>query len=294
MGRLARLLLLAAALLLASCGPSTERAFHGYLYFVQSPYLLRFALRDGSLEVVTHLGNSTVREISPFGPDRLLIAETATVNRRGVARIAWMDLKTGQVESLYEGVQARFVESAGAIVYDDGGTVYAVYLAGGEGADVEVLSHRRNQLSAMLEVADGELLIETAEDGRPVIHAYRAADRTLRRLDALAARCRLDGAVWIGESQRLLCRERADGDGAGYVFSDLDGAVLGRPALPADGAWRALAWIADQGVVVFSQSGKGFGGQDAFSAWAHDLRSGENHPLSDSHDLGSSVVYTRY
>lgn len=279
-------------MLLASCGPSTERAFHGYLYFVQSPYLVRFALRDGSLEVVTHLGNSTVREISPFGADRLLIAETATVNRRGVARIAWMDLKTGQAQALYEGVQARFVENAGAIVYDDGGTVYAVYLAGGEGADVEVLSHRRNQLSAMLEVADGDLLIETNEDGQAVIHAYRAADRSLRRLDALAARCRLDGAVWIGDLQRLLCRERADGDG--YLYADLDGQALGRPTLPAGGDWRALAWIADQGVVVFKQSSEGFGGQENFAAWAHDVRSGENHALSESHDLGSSVVYTRY
>lgn len=294
MTRFARIVLsLAAALLLASCGPSPERSFHGYLYFVQSPYLMRFSLRDGSLSMVTHLGNTTVRELSAFGEDRLLIAETASVNRRNVARIAWIDLKTGQSEALYEGVQARFVEKAGAIVYDDGGTLYAVYLAGGEGADAEVLTHRRNQLTAMLEVADGELLVETNEDGQPVIHGFRADSRALRRLDALAARCRLDGAVWIAGLEKLVCRER-DGAEAGYVFTDLDGQPLGRPALPGEGAWRALAYVADQGLVVFRQSQKGFGGKSDPAVWAHDVHTGENHLLSDSHDLGTSAVYGVY
>jgi hypothetical protein len=283
--------------LLASCGPSDERAFKGYLYFVQSPYLMRFGLRDDSLVMVTHLGNRTIREISPFGEGRLLISETASVNRRNVARISWLDLKTGQSEALYSGVQARFVERAGAIVYDDGGKLYAVSLAGDAGLDTVVLSHRRNQLSGMVEVADGELLFETVEDDRPVVYAYRAATGELRTLEALAQACRLEGAVWIDDMERLACQERSSGGEAdpAYVFADLDGTVTGRPALPGEGVLLALAYIREQGVIVFRESRPGvFGGQRAYGAWAHDVRTGENHLLSDTHNLGTSVVYTAY
>ncbi|MEJ2401751.1 MAG: hypothetical protein P8Y52_10210 [Xanthomonadales bacterium] len=292
------ILCFALAPLLVACGPSDERTFHGYLYYVQGPYLMRFSLRDDSLSMVTHLGNRTIREISPFGENRLLISETASVNRRNVARIAWLDLKTGQSESLYAGVRARFVADAGIIVYDDGGKLYAVALAGGSDADPVIMAHARNRLSAMLTLADGRVLFETLDAGRPRIHAYNAGTGELSALEPLAALCRLDGAVWIDDLDRLLCRER-DGDAAGagheYVFADLDGRPFGRPALPDGEAFLALAYLEDQGVIVFRERREAaFGGQNEYVVWAHDVRTGENHRLAEDLNLGTSVVYTAY
>jgi len=292
------LLLFVLAPLLVSCGPSDERVFHGYLYFVQGPYLMRFSLRDDSVAMATHLGNRTVREISPFGENRLLLSETASVNRRNVARISWLDLKTGQSEALYSGVRARFVAAAGTIVYDDGGTVYAVPLAGDSGVDTIIMSHERNRLSAMVTAADGQLLFEAAEAGRPAIYLYRAASGELAKLEELGAFCRLEGAVWIDELNGLMCRQRADeSEGAGhdYVIADASGRLISRPLLPEGGPFLALAYIPDQGVVVFRESRESLlGGQREYALWAHDVGSGENHLLSKGQNLGTSVVYTAY
>ena len=73
------ILLLTAAL--AACGPREPSGYRGDLYFGQGPYLMRFSLRDGSLVVVDNLGDKKIRDISSLGPDKLLIAESASVNR---------------------------------------------------------------------------------------------------------------------------------------------------------------------------------------------------------------------
>ena len=292
------LLLLSLVPLLVSCGPSDARVFHGYLYFVQGPYLMRFSLRDESISMVTHLGNRTVREISPFGEDRLLLSETASVNRRNVARISWLDLKTGQSEALYSGVRARFIAAAGTIVYDDGGTLYAVPLAGDTGVDSVVMSHERNRLSTMVTVADDRLLFEADEAGQPTVYLYRAVSGELVKLDALGALCTLEGAVWVDGRDALACRQRDGGmNGAGqdYVFAGLDGRVIGRPTLPEGDAFLALAYIRDQDVIVFRERRASLlGGKRSDALWAHDVAGGENHPLSAGQNLGSSVVYTAY
>ena len=216
-----------------SCRPSDEGKYRGYLYSTQGSYLVRFSLRDSSLEVVSHLSNNKIREISGFGGNKLLIAETAFINRKNVARISWMDLETGSVQALYSGLRARYIASAGAIVYDDGSKLYSVSWADGSGSTSEVLSHKRHRLSAMVEVSDGRLLVETTEDGLPVVQSFRAEDGTLARLDQLGRVCMLRGAVWIDDLEKLACKKRDSGEGdAGrhYVYADLDGRVDSRPS----------------------------------------------------------------
>ena len=292
------LLFLVLVPLLVSCQSSTEGKFGGYLYFAQSPYLMSFSMRDFSLVVVTHLGNKKIREISDFGEGRLLIAETASVNRRKVAQISWLDLKTGAVQALYSGVHARYIASADAIIYDDGSRLYTIVQEDGTQISTQVLSHKRNQLLAMVEVSNGSMLLEVLEDGLPVIYSYRIEDGTLVTLDQLGRVCSLKGAVWISDLDQLACKERdSEGEGAAhdYVFADLEGRILSRPALPEGEKLLALAYISDQGVLVLKESWRSqIDGQEKSAVWVHDVRSGENHELSDSLNLGSSVVYSVY
>ena len=284
------------AALLASCQPSAQGKYSGYLYFIQSPYLMRFSLRDFGLEAVTTLGNTKIREISDFGEDRLLIAETASINRKRVARISWIDLETGRTQALYPGVQARYIASAGVMVYDDGNRLYAIAQTEGTETTTQVLSHKRHQLSAMLEVSNGRLLIEIVEDGLPAIHAYRAEDGTLTRLDALSGTCSLKGAVWLDDLEQLACKERADGETSslgGYVLADLDGQVLSRPTFPEGDTFLALTYIRGQGALVLNETWTSpIDGLENSAVWVHDVQSGENIELSDTLDLGSSVVYS--
>lgn len=295
-GALKVLLPVLALLALTACDSSSEHPYHGYLYFGKGPYVMQFALRDGGLSVVSNLGNKTIREISTLGEGKLLIAETAPVNRKQVARISWLDLKTGQSESLYAGIKARFLAGARVIIYDDGEKLYSVYLAGDSEIDSVILSHRRNQLTAMVDIAGHSLLLEMQEDGQPVVQHYHPVTGELRSLSTLAGLCRLEGAVWVDDLKQLACRERgADGSEGGYILAGLDGNRVARLSLPEEGKFLALAYVGNQGALVFRQSRPStFGGQEKFAVWAHDVHTGENTRLSDTQNLGSSAVYTDY
>jgi hypothetical protein len=259
---------------------------------------MRFSMRDSSLEAVTNLGNKRIREISRFGSDRLLISETATVSQKTVARISWIDLETGEAQALYSGIHARYISQADEIVYDDGSTLYSIKLSDGAETIAPILSHKRYQLTAMVEVSGGRLLVETRDDGAPVIRAYDSHNGSLVLLDQLALRCSLKGAVWIDDLEQLACKERdqaGDGLTGSYVFADLDGRIRSRPSLPEGGRWLALAYLDDQDVLIFKQSRHGqIDGMEKSAAWAHDVHSGENRELSGTINLGSSVVYSLY
>ncbi len=285
--------------LLAACQPSAGDRYSGYLYFTQGSYLMRFGMRDSSLEAVTHLGNKKIREISRFGSDRLLISETATISQKTVARISWIDLETGEAQTLYSGLHARYIASADEIVYDDGSTLYSIKLSDGAETMAPILSHKRYQLSALVEVSGGRLLIETRSEGAPLIQAYNAAgDGSLAPLDQLASLCSLKGAVWIDDLEQLACRERdraGDGLTGNYVFADLEGRIRSRPSLPEGGRWLALAYLDDQDVLIFKESQRSpIDGTENSAAWAYDVHSGESRELSATINLGSSVVYSVY
>jgi hypothetical protein len=287
------IVLLAAALL--SCGPAGQSGYHGGLLFGQGSYLMRFGLSDGSLSVVDNLGDKTIRELSPLGPDKLLIAETASVNRKNVARISWIDLQTGQSTVLYSGILARYLPGAGIIVYDDGASLFAVPQLG-SGTDEVIFSHRPNQLTAMLVVSGDVLLFEAGDTDQGVIRSWDAVSGDLRPLDALTAACHLQGAVWIDTLERLACRNRAAARADGeYVLADLDGVVDGRLTLPENKQFLALAFISGQNAVILKESWHGLlGGQEKSAVWAHDIHSGESHRLARNQNLGSSAVYAEF
>jgi len=280
---------------LVACAPPDQTGYHGALYFGQGSYLLRYGLRDGSLSVVDNLGDKSIRDISEFGEDKLLIAETASINRRTVPRISWFDLKTGQSVALYSGVLAKYLAAPGVVVYDDGLKLYAVQ-QWGPGNDEIIFSHGSNQLSGMTVVSGDVLLFETIDAGRAVIYSWNADTGTLTRLDALSSACELRGAVWIDTLLRLTCRKRAAtrADPA-YILSDLDGAVDGKLDLPKEKRFFALTYIAGQDVVILRETWHAmFGTQERSAVWAYDIQSGESRRLSSNQNLGTSVVYTDF
>jgi hypothetical protein len=213
-----------------------------------------------------------------------------------VNRIAWIDLKTGRSEPLYSGVMARFVPDPGVIVYDDGNTLYAVSLAGDSEHDSAILSHPRNRLVAVVPVAGDSVLVETIDQGVPLVQAYHAPSGKLRTLRVLGERCRLEGAVWIDDLELLACKPRdgaAEAESTPYLLVDLGGNVAGRLPLPAGGAFHALAYAAGQGALILRESGRNdFTGRKESALWVHQLASGDNRRISDSLDLGTSVVYS--
>jgi len=278
-----------------SCGSQEQAGYHGYLYFARGSYLLRFSLRDGSRYMVTNLGDKSIRHVGYFGKNRLLIAELASINRKHVSRISWVDVKTGQSEALYSGIFALYLANADVIVYDDGGKLFAVSLAGDSGNDA-FFSHRLHQLSTMIKVSNDTVLFETNDAGNRHIYSYDAITRELQSLEQLSGVCRLDGAVWIDDFEQLACRERlSQGNEPVYILASLDGEVSGVLALPEEKSFFALTYESTQSALILKESWRSvLGGQEKSAVWVHNVHSGESRRLAKNQDLGSSVVYTDF
>ena len=278
---------------LAACESPDQGDFHGYLYFAKASYLARFSLRDASLTIVDNRGNREIRDVSGFGPDKLLIAESESINRKNVSRISWIDLKTGQSTALYSGMLARFLSDSDVIVYDNGLKLFAVSLSGDPGGDEVIVSHRRNQLSAIIEVMSDVVLFEIHENGEKVIRSYDMVTGESRILDALSAACSLDGAVWIDEIEQLACRERSgDDEISAYILTSLEGEVGPRLVLPEGGQFLALTFVDSQGILILKEKWTSeFGTRQNSAVWAHDIRSGRNYRIAKNQNLGTSVVY---
>ncbi|MGD8358711.1 MAG: hypothetical protein PVG42_11695, partial [Lysobacterales bacterium] len=198
-------------IVLAACDSQPPPAYRGILYFGQGAYVMRFSLRDASYSVVGRLGDTTIRNIEGMGPDYLLIAESASVNRIQVSRISWFKLKTGESADLYQGTLALYLAKPGLVIYDDGGSLYAVPRRDG-GANRIIFAHPQESVVRALETRPGLLLFETAQGAKPMIHSWNSETGQQDELDALTATCRLEGAVWIETLQRLACKRRvADG-----------------------------------------------------------------------------------
>jgi len=254
-----------------SCGSREQTAYHGYLYFANGSYLLRFSLRDGSRSVVTNLGDKSIRHISHFRKNRLLIAELASINRKNISRISWVDVKTGQSEALYSGDLALYLANSDVIVYDDGGKLFAVSLAGGSHSD-PIISHRLHQLSSMIELSNDTVLFETNDAGNRRIHSYDALTRELQLLDRLSGVCR-----------------------PAYILASLDGDVSGPLALPEGKRFFALTYVSKQNALILNESWRSrLSGQEKSAIWVHNIQSGENRRLAKNQNLGTSVVYTDF
>lgn len=283
------------ALVLVSCEARRSTEYQGGLYFGQGSYLMRYSLRDGSLSVVGHLGDTVIREISPLRSDHLLIAETAWANERRVPRISWFSLETSESVDLYAGLHARYLATGNVIVYDDGESLYAVPQRP-DSDNIVIFTHEKNELNHLLEATPGLLLFETREAGTPVVRSWNTSSGELRELDALTDACRLNGAIWITPLQRLACKRRGGAFAqAEYVLAALDGTVDRPLRLPVDKQFRALSFIEEQDALVLSETWRGLlGKQDQHSVWVLDIQAGESHRLPGDVNLGISAVYADY
>jgi len=280
---------------LPSCGSDEHNGYHGYLLFAKSHYLMRFGLRDGSLSVVTNLGDKTILDVSNFLENRLLIAESASINRKEVRRISWVDVNTGQTAALYAGVLARYLEEPGVIVYDDGVSLFAVALSG-ESDSEAIFTHKMNQVSNVMVASGNTVLFETSEADGSLIRSYDVITGALHSLDRLSGVCSLDQSVWITDLEQLACKEHSNqAKNARYILTTLDGDVVGALALPEGKSFDALTYISDQSALILSERWKSaFGGEEKSAIWVYNTQSKKSQRLVENQDLGSSVVYTSF
>lgn len=278
---------------LQSCEQSEQPEFHGHLYFASGNYVGELDLAKGTSVIVANRGAVTISDISGFGENRFLVAESAMVETREVPRISWVDIDTGQAETLYSGVAARYLSGHSALVWDDGSRLHATSRRRNSRINAQIVSHNLNQLSTIVAVSDAMVLFEIGIPEQRGIHSYDVGTRQLQPRESLSAACRLEGSVWIADRRQLACQARTQsGDGTEYLLTDLDGNIRGRLALPPGKQFIALAYAADQQAVILTQPWRTvFGGGERFAVWAYDLITGESHRILKNQYLGVSAVY---
>lgn len=278
--------------LLQSCESGEQPDLYGHLYFASGNYVGDLDLAKGTSVIVANRGAVTIHDISGFGDNRFLMAETAVVETREVPRISWVDIETGQAETLYSGVAARYLAAHSALVWDDGSRLHVTSRRRNSSINAQITSHSLNQLSTVIDVSDDMVLFETGIPEQRGIHSYDVGTRQLQPRESLSAVCKLEGSVWIADRGQLACQARTQsGDGTEYLLADLDGNVRSRLALPPGKQFLALAYAADQQVLFLAEPWRTVLGGERFAVWAYDLITGHSHRILKNQYLGASAVY---
>lgn len=278
--------------LLQSCERGEQLDLHGHLYFASGNYVGDLDLVKGTSVIVANRGAVTIHDISGFGNKRFLMAETAVVETREVPRISWVDIETGQAETLFSGVAARYLGAHSALVWDDGSRLHVTSRRRNSSVNAQITSHSLNQLSTIIDVSDNMVLFETGIPEQRGIHSYDVGTRQLQPRETLSAVCKLEGSVWLADRGQLACQARTQsGDGTEYLLTDLDGNVRGRLALPQNKQFLALAYAADQQVLILTEPWRTVLGGERFAVWAYDLITGQSHRILKNQYLGASAVY---
>ena len=135
--------------LLQSCEQHELPDFHGRLFFASGNYVGELDLAEGTSVIVANRGAVTINDISGFGENRFLLAETAIVETLEVPRISWVDIETGRAETLYSGVAARYLSAHSALVWDDGSRLHVTSRRRISSVNAQIVSHNLNQLSTI-------------------------------------------------------------------------------------------------------------------------------------------------
>ena len=278
---------------LVACERTSDNTLSGSLYFPAGNYLGRYELADGSSEIVVGMGEANVRYVGANKGTRLLLVLETTADQQDGWRIVWLDTKTHQITTLFQGLAAVFLPVIESYVYDDGTRLSIVSFDPDYVADGELYPHRLNAVRDIVAVSDRSVVFEDRSDSSDggIFH-YDAGRRSLRRLANLSQRCSLRAALWIAEHEALLCREAVQD--SVYRLIDLEGRVVQQLVWPADRAFAALAWLPDVSRVLVSETRHSrWGGRSRSILWSYELATGELSKLSSNQQLGGSVVYRR-
>jgi hypothetical protein len=288
--RVASLVLLG---LVSSCDPSGHDQAHGHLYFAAGNYVGQFDLSDGSSLPAANLGDVTIDHLSNLPGGNLLLTLRVFMNGRETSRILRFNLRQGVSFALFPGFMAEFLPGPKAVIYSDGSRLLATRREHSYHDEFVIDDHGYNSRPTVIMLSESELLFDRVNDGNVVIHRYNADDDTSQALQQLSGVCDLNGAVWIGDTDQLLCRRLGTSpQDSSYVLVSLDGTIEKTLPLPDDKILRALVYLPDQRLVVLTERSNSWGGgQPRNAVWIYDMLTAESYVIAKDQYLGVSVVY---
>ncbi len=280
-----RITLFTLALLLAGCAEDRPE-LSGGLYFAAGNYLAELDLRNGNTRVVTSIGDDTIGELARESNGRLLLSVVGEVNRQDVHSLVLYDLDTKQQLRFFAGRKGRYLPGTDVLVYDDGRQVLVKRREGGAWETIEVAS-RDYRVSVQIIPVSATAFLYAIGDEPPLL--FDVGERTSSS-PGLAEHCKLDGAVWAAALDALLCRTGNRRES--YAFVTLGGDVGALLELPEGRMLNAVAYAADQDIVIFTERWQSFVSERPQHAiWIHHRDTGRNYRLVENQHLGETVVY---
>ena len=275
-------------LLLSGCEPDETREYWGNLYFGAGSYLGQLDLRDGSVAVLANLSDASIREIDEFGDDQLLLTVFGPVDHKDTFRLMQFKLDTYGLVTVINGRHGRYLPVPEALIFDDGAHLKARVYGGGPMEELTIIQHRFGSRVRILRVSDTQILYSIDPDN--AIYSFDVDTRESFALPELSKECQLDGALWIDARNALLCKR--EGKSHTYSLVGMDGAVRDALAIPDAGAYRAVAYLADQDALVLTEAWNTVVSDSVrYAIWIYDLASDRMVRLVGDQYLGPSVVY---
>lgn len=282
--------LLLGLLFVSGCDSGEEREYWGFLYFSAGSYLGKFDLRDGSVEVLTNLGDTVIEELGSFGDEQLLLSVFGPVNKQDTYRLMYYELASGGRATLIHGRHGRYLPQTEVLIFDDGAHLNVRRYGGGAMEEFPVVQHRFGARARVVQVSASRFVYSIDPDR--AISSFDVELKESESLAGLSRACDLDGALWIADRSALLCRQNQDI--RNYALVGLDGEVQRVLEIPDVDRFRAVAYLAGQDALVMTEQWKTLvSGRTRHAVWIYDLNNDEMSRLVKDQHLGASVVYFR-
>ena len=143
---------------LAGCEQPSHPELRGHLYFGSGQYLGRLDLRDGSTSVEANLGDVSIRRVSAYGDENLLLTVFGTVNHKETYRLMQYEIATGQTGILFQGRKGLYLAGQEMLVYDDRLSLRAKVTSESRRVDVELAQYEFGDRVQLLPVSDSRFL----------------------------------------------------------------------------------------------------------------------------------------
>lgn len=277
------------AIFLSACTGDDRPALQGSLYFATGKYLAALNLGDGSTSVIANLGDAELLSLSPVLDERLLLSVIGTENQRQISQLVLYDIATRQRLDVLSGGNGHYLPGTRVLVFDDGVRTWITERIDGSWEKFEVVQHRYNASVDIMPLS-ATRFVYRVEDALPQLYDYVTGRST--ELSDFASRCSLDRALWVADSEEMLCQARHDDGSFEYAYVALDGTRGEAVPLPGERDLRPLAHIRDQDVLVLTERWQGLvSSRWKWAVWIYHLDTGEFYRLLEDQYLGDSVVY---
>ncbi len=274
----------------SGCEPEPPLDLYGSLYFEAGPYLGEFRLATGDAMPVVNLGDQRIQRVSVFEHDELLLSVLAYVEERPHDRVVRFDIETLHETPLVGGQAAEYLAGPAQVAFYAGRDLIVAPRRNVRGGGRVIHSDARREPPTLVAMGDAGLLF-AGDDGE--IRRYDPATGSTERLEGLSSACELRDAVWLADREQLLCRARqTDRSVPVLSIARLDGQRAGVLPLPEGRAFRPVAYLPDQRILILNERHRAWiSRHEEHRVWAYAMDSGRLQRIADDQYLGESAVY---